>query len=107
MLNANRRYNRELTKIILDVGKKFYTPALDQKTVDRFLEAINIKAGFESLLENPSGEFQGTIAPLEVQSKVGKELEQIILSMVENIIADNADFPIKKWKMNWAKSLGK
>jgi hypothetical protein len=107
MLAGMDRYNKGLTEIILVMGRQYYAPALEKKTVDRFVEAVNVQADFESLLSNPTGEFPGTIAPLEVQAQVAEELEKTIFQMAETITEDKPDFPIKKWKSQWQQALNK
>lgn len=107
MLSGMNRYNQGLAEIILAMGRQYYAPAFEKKTVDGFVESLNVQADFESLLRNPTGEFLGTIAPLEVQAQVAEELEKTILRMIESITEDKTDFPIKKWKSQWQLALKK
>jgi hypothetical protein len=107
MLSGMNRYNQGLAEIILAMGRQYYAPAFEKKTVDGFVESLNVQADFESLLSNPAGEFLGTIAPLEVQAEVAEELEKTIFRMAETITEDKPDFPIKKWKSQWQQALKK
>jgi hypothetical protein len=107
MLAGMDRYNQGLAEIIIAIGRQYYAPALGKKTVDRLVEAVNVQADFESLLSNPSGEFPGTIAPLEVKAQVAEELEKTILRMVEKITEERTDFRLKKWKSQWQLALKK
>lgn len=107
MLSGMNRYNAGLAGIILSMGRQYYAPSMEKKTVDQFLEAVNVQADFESVLNNPAGEFPGTIAPLEVQAQVAEELEKTILRMVETITKGKTNFPIKKWKSQWQQALKK
>ena len=65
MLSGMNRYNQGLAGIILAMGRQYYAPALEKKTVDGFVESLNVQADFKSQLSNPTGEFLGTIALID------------------------------------------
>ena len=104
MLDASLRYNESLARTILLIGKNYYDIPPSKKSVDDYLIALNVKAAFLAELDNPEGEFQGTIAPLDQQSSVSIELEKTILQMVKALSKEASGFSFDTWKPAWDKA---
>ena len=107
MLDGMNRYIRGLEGIIEKLGGKYYSPPLTPDSVSNYVEALNTRVVFESKMDNPRGEFTGTIAPLETHAQIADELENSIVRMVEKITEDESGFSMERWKSEWSKALKK
>jgi len=107
MLDGMNRYIEGLEGIIEKLGGEYYSPPLAPDSVSTYVEALNTRAVFESKMDNPRGEFTGTIAPLETRAQIAGELENAIVRMVEKITEDESDFSMERWKTEWSKALQK
>jgi hypothetical protein len=107
MLDGMNRYIEGLEGIILKIGREYYSPPFTPKLVSSYVDAVNVQAVFESTVDNPGGEFAGTIEPLEVRAQVAGELENTISRMVEKITEDETGFSLARWKSEWSEALKK
>jgi len=104
MVDGMNRYIEGLEGIILKIGREYYSPPFTPKLVSSYVDAVKARVVFESSVDNPGGEFQGTIAPLEVRAQVAVELENTISRMVEKITEDETGFSLARWKSEWSEA---
>jgi hypothetical protein len=99
------QYNDDVAAIIRELGKTYYAAnPLKPEDVEEYVKAEYAVRVFKQKANNPSGEFLGTIAPIELASEVGTALEETIAEMVEAIVGEDEAFDLKKWSEAWKKA---
>jgi len=106
MREATGHYNEALILMIKDLAKAYYPKDyLPADHVDAYLKALYTLHHFKQDAANPSGEFQGTAAGLEVPSAVSDELLTTISDIVQAISERDPGFDFPQWKKSWEHAL--
>jgi hypothetical protein len=105
MKEATHRYNDTLTSLIKELASAYYPKKfITKEEIDGYLKALYTIHRFKQNATNPTGEFQGTVASLEVPSSVSDDLENTISGMVEAIVVDDPKFDFEGWKKKWQEA---
>jgi hypothetical protein len=102
MVEATDQLNDQIKGMLRDLVKAYYkNKPVALKALDKYFDDIERVARDEQVLDNPTGEDEGTIARLYVPGRITEDLTDKIGEMVEAILPPDSDFDFDAWKQHW------
>ena len=104
MIQAHDRLNEGIKRMLRDLIKSYYKDKpTASKALDKYFRDLDTVVKDEEVLDNPTGESQGSIGRLYVPSRIGEHLTDQVVSMVESIELDS-DFDLDGWRKRWEEA---
>ncbi len=102
MVEATGQLNDQIKGMLRDLVKAYYKdkPAA-LKALDQYFDDLDKVARDEQVLDNPTGEDEGTIGRLYVPGRITEDLTDKVGEMVEAILPPDSDFDFDAWQQHW------
>ena len=100
-------YNESLAEMIKTLVSTYYGPgpgAMKVEDVDPMIERMYDLENNRQDALNPTGEWQGSAASIDVPRRISADLEALIVEMVQAITRRDRAFDMQQWKQKWERA---